>query len=84
MNRRPLLAGAPVAAALATTLAEGAPTGGRKRVLIPRREPDRIEGLKAAVPEAERVVAEHSLEQVGGLDAAFLSVVGPLAASPAG
>src|SRR3954447_15868272 len=71
MNRRTFLAGAPAAAALATTLASGAPTGNRKQVLIPRWEPDQIEDLKAAVPGVELVVAEDSLAQVRDADAAF-------------
>jgi hypothetical protein len=71
MNRRTFLAGAPAAAALATTLATGAPTGSRKRVLIPRWDADQVEDLKSAVPGVELVVAEDSLEQVRDVDAAF-------------
>jgi len=71
MNRRTFLTGAPAAAALATTLAVGAPTGNRKRVLIPRWDTDQIEDLKAAVPGVELVVAEDSLEEVRDVDAAF-------------
>lgn len=71
MNRRTFLAGAPAAATLAASLAAGAPPGDRKKVLIPEWEPERIEDLKAAVPEVEIVVAKDSLEQIRDADAAF-------------
>jgi phosphoglycerate dehydrogenase-like enzyme len=71
MKRRTFLAGAPLAANLATSLAVGAPPQDRKKVLIPQWEPERIEDLKAAVPEVELVVATNSLEQVRDVHAAF-------------
>jgi phosphoglycerate dehydrogenase-like enzyme len=71
MKRRTFLAGAPLAANLATSLAAGAPPRDRKKVLIPQWEPERIEDLKAAVPEVELVVATNSLEQVRDVHAAF-------------
>jgi phosphoglycerate dehydrogenase-like enzyme len=71
MKRRTFLAGAPLAANLATSLAAGAPPQDRKKVLIPPWEPERIEDLKAAVPEVELVVATNSLEQVRDVHAAF-------------
>jgi len=71
MNRRTFLAGTPVAVTLATTLATTAPTRDRKKVLIPQWEPERVEDLKAAVPEVELVVAKNSLEQIRDVDAAF-------------
>ena len=71
MKRRTFLAGAPLAANLATSLAAGAPPQDRKKVLIPQWEPEQIEDLKAAVPEIELVVATNSLEQVRDVHAAF-------------
>jgi phosphoglycerate dehydrogenase-like enzyme len=71
MNRRTFLAGAPAAASLAPTLAAGAPPRDRKRVLIPRWEPERIEDLRAAVPGVGLVVADNSIEQIRDADAAF-------------
>ena len=60
MNRRTFLAGTPGALGLATTLAAGAAPRDRIRVLIPRWEPDQIEDLKAAVPEASPPAEEAS------------------------
>jgi phosphoglycerate dehydrogenase-like enzyme len=71
MKRRTFLAGAPLAANLATCLAAGAPPQDRKKVLIPQWEPEQIEDLKAAVPEVELVVATNSLEQVRDVHAAY-------------
>jgi len=71
MNRRTVLTGTPFAVTLATTLATGAPPRDRKKVLIPRWEPERLEDLKAGVPEVELVVAKNSLEQIRDVDAAF-------------
>jgi phosphoglycerate dehydrogenase-like enzyme len=71
MNRRSFLAATPGAATLALTLGASSPPLGRKRVLIPRWEPKRIEDLKAAVPDVELVVAEDSLEQIRDVEAAF-------------
>jgi phosphoglycerate dehydrogenase-like enzyme len=71
MKRRTFLAGAPLAANLATSLEAGAPPQDRKKVLIPQWEPERIADLKAAVPEVELVVATNSREQVRDVHAAF-------------
>jgi phosphoglycerate dehydrogenase-like enzyme len=71
MNRRTFLAGTPGVVTLATTLAASAAPRDRKKVLIPEWEPERIEDLKAAVPDVELVVAKDSLEQVRDVDAAF-------------
>jgi phosphoglycerate dehydrogenase-like enzyme len=71
MNRRTFLAGTPVAVTFTTTLAISAPPRDRKKVLIPQWEPERVEDLKAAVPEVELIVAKDSLEQIRDVDAAF-------------
>jgi phosphoglycerate dehydrogenase-like enzyme len=71
MKRRTFLAGAPLAANLAASLAASAPPQDRKKVLIPQWEPEWIEDLKSAVPEVELVVATNSLEQVRDVHAAF-------------
>src|SRR5205085_2051406 len=71
MNRRTFLAGTAGAATLATTRSATAQARGRKRVLIPAWEPERLEDLRAAVPDVELVVAKDSLEQVRDVDAAF-------------
>src|SRR3954467_13139520 len=71
MNRRTFLAGTAGAATLATTLSATAQARDRKRVLIPAWEPERIEDLRAAVPEVELVVAKDSLELIRDVDAAF-------------
>jgi phosphoglycerate dehydrogenase-like enzyme len=71
MNRRTFLAGTTGAVALVTTQAASATNRDRKKVLIPKWEPERIEDLKTAVPEVELVVAKDSLDQVRDADAAF-------------
>src|SRR4051794_4553113 len=75
MNRRTFLAATPgaVTLATATTLSAGAQSQShnRKKVLIPRWEPERIEDLRSAVPEIELVVAKDSREQVRDVDASF-------------
>ena len=73
MNRRTFLAATPGAVTLTTTLTAGAPPQSHReaKVLIPRWEPERVEDLKAAVPEVELVVAKNSLEQIRDVDAAF-------------
>src|SRR3954470_4353793 len=71
MNRRTFLASAPGAVTLATTLSASAQSRDRKKVLIPRWEPERIEDLRSAVPEIELVVAKDSLEQVRDVDASY-------------
>jgi phosphoglycerate dehydrogenase-like enzyme len=71
MNRRSFLASTSGAATLATSLSASTFPQGRKKVLIPQWEPERIEDLKRAVPEIELVVAKNSLEQIGDVDAAF-------------
>lgn len=71
MNRRDFLAGTPGAATLATSFSASRPRRARFKVLIPRWEQERVEDLRAAVPEVELVVAENSLEQIRDVDAAF-------------
>src|SRR4051812_19892774 len=73
MNRRTFLAATPGAVTLATTLSASAQSQSRdrKKVLIPRWEPERVEDLRSAVPEVELVVAKDSLEQVRDVDASF-------------
>ena len=71
MNRRIFLAGTSGVVAMATTLSATTPPRDRKRVLIPRWEPERVEDLRSAVPEVELIIAKDSLEQVRDADAAF-------------
>ncbi len=69
MNRRDFLAGVSGTATLAGSLAASSPV--RPKVLVPAWEPERIEDLKAAVPEVELVIAKDSIEQIRDVDAAF-------------
>jgi phosphoglycerate dehydrogenase-like enzyme len=71
MNRRTFLAGTSGVVTLATGIAASATVEDRNKILIPQWDQERIEDLKAAVPEVDLVVARNSLEQVRDVDAAF-------------
>jgi phosphoglycerate dehydrogenase-like enzyme len=65
------LAGTSGVVTLATNLSASAAPRERKKVLIPRWEPERIDDLRTTVPEIELVAAEDSHSQIRDMDATF-------------